>query len=70
MAVVMLKGDAVVESVRATEVPGAASGLLIVGDDRVAKWEERGGIVVEGAIEVFPGKHAWRDGELAEEVEC
>jgi hypothetical protein len=29
-----------------------------VGDDRVAKWEERGGIVVEGAIEVFPGKHA------------
>ncbi len=29
-----------------------------MGDDRVAKWEERGGIVVEGAIEVFPGKHA------------
>jgi hypothetical protein len=33
MAAVMLKGDADVESVRATEVPGAASGWLIVGDD-------------------------------------
>jgi hypothetical protein len=71
MAAVMLQGDANVESVRATEaVPGAASGWLIVGDDRAAKWEERGGIVVEGAIEVFPGRHAWCDGGLAEEVEC
>jgi hypothetical protein len=70
MAVVMLKGDTDVESVRAAEVPGAASGWLIVGDDRAAKWEERGCIVVEGAIEVFPGGHAWRDGGLAEEVEC
>ncbi len=70
MAVLMLKGDADVASVRATEVPGAASGWLIVGDDRAAKWEERGGIVVEGAIEVFPGGHAWCDGGLAEEIEC
>jgi hypothetical protein len=69
MAAVMLKGDANVESVRATEVPGAARGWLIVGDDGAAKWEERGGIVVEGAIEVFPGRHAWRDGGLMEEVE-
>jgi hypothetical protein len=69
MAAVMLKGDADVESVRAAEVPGAASGWLIVGDDRAAKWEERGGIVVEGAIEVIPGGHAWRDRGLAEEVE-
>jgi hypothetical protein len=70
MAAVMLQGDANVESIRATEVPGAASGWLIVGDDRAAKWEERGGIVVEGAIEVFPSGHAWCDGGLAEEVEC
>jgi hypothetical protein len=28
-----------------------------------------GGIVVEGAIEVFPGRHAWHDGGLVEEVE-
>ncbi len=70
MAVVMLKGDANIESVRAAEVPGAASGCLIVGDDGAAKWEERGGIVVKGAIEVFPGRHAWRDKGLAEEVEC
>jgi hypothetical protein len=38
LAAVMLKGDANVESVRATEVQGAASGWLIVGDDRAAKW--------------------------------
>ncbi len=37
-AVVMLKGDTNVESVRAAEVPGVASGWLIVGDDRAAKW--------------------------------
>ncbi len=70
MAAVMLQEDANVESIRATEVPGAASGWLIVGDDRAAEWEERGGIVVEGIIEVFPGGHAWCDGGLAEEVEC
>jgi hypothetical protein len=70
MAAVMLQGDANVESVRAAEVPGAASGWLIVGDDRAAKWEKRGDIVVEGAIEVFLGGHAWCDRGLAEEVEC
>ncbi len=37
MAAVMLERDANVESVRAAEVPGAASGWLIVGDDRAAK---------------------------------
>jgi hypothetical protein len=46
MAAAMLKGDVDVESVRAVEVSGAASGWLIVGDDGAAKWEERGGIVV------------------------
>jgi hypothetical protein len=70
MAAVMLQVDANIESVRAAEVPGAASGWLIVGDDRAAEWEERGGIVVEGAIEVFPGGHAWCDRGLVEEVEC
>ncbi len=42
MAKVMLQGDANLESVRAAEVPGVASGWLIVGDDR----DKRGGIVV------------------------
>jgi hypothetical protein len=55
MAVVMLKGDANVESVRAAEVSGPAGGWLVVDDDKAAKWQERGGIVVEGAIEVCPG---------------
>jgi hypothetical protein len=70
MVAVMLKGDTDVESVRAAKVPGAASGWLIVGDDGAAKWEERGGIVVKGAIEVFPGGHAWCGRGLAEEVVC
>ncbi len=55
MAAVMLKRDANVESVRATEVLGAVGDWLVVDDDRAAKWHERGGIVVEGAIEVCPG---------------
>ncbi len=38
MAAVMLKGDANVESIKATEVLGAAGGWLIVGDDGAAKW--------------------------------
>jgi hypothetical protein len=38
MAAIMLKGEANVESIRAAEVPGAASGWLIVGDDGAAKW--------------------------------
>ncbi len=38
MAAVMREGDASEESVRATEVPGAVSGWLIVGDDGAAKW--------------------------------
>jgi hypothetical protein len=47
------------------------AGLLwVMTDDRAAKWEERGGIVVEGAIEVFTGRHAWHDGGLVEEIEC
>jgi hypothetical protein len=37
MAMVMLQGDTNVESVRAAEVPGAASGWFTVGDDRAAK---------------------------------
>jgi hypothetical protein len=38
MSAIMLNGDANIESVRAAEVPGAASGWLIVGDDRAAEW--------------------------------
>jgi hypothetical protein len=46
MAAVMLKGGANVESVEATEVPGAAGGWLVVDDDGAAKWQEKGVIVV------------------------
>jgi hypothetical protein len=54
MAAVMLEGDANVESVEPAEVPGAAGGWLVVDDDKAAKWQERGGIVDEEAVEVCP----------------
>jgi hypothetical protein len=38
MALLMLKGDAKVESVRAAEVPGTAGGWLVVDDDGEVKW--------------------------------
>jgi hypothetical protein len=38
IAAVMFEGDADIELVRAAEVPGAASGWLIVGDDGAAEW--------------------------------
>jgi hypothetical protein len=55
MAAVMLEGDANIESVGAAEVPGAAGGWLVVDDDGAEEWQERGGIVVEGAVKVCPG---------------
>ncbi len=55
MAVVVFEGYANIESVRAAEVPGAAGGWLVVDDDGAAKWQEKAGIVVEGAIAVCPG---------------
>jgi hypothetical protein len=55
MTVVMLKEDANVESNGAAEVPDAASGWFVVDDDQTAKWQERGGIIAEGAIEVGQG---------------
>ncbi len=38
IAAVLLKGDANVESIRATEVPCAAGGWFVVYDDGAAKW--------------------------------
>ncbi len=59
MAAVMLERDADVESVRAAEVSGAASGWLIVGDDGAAKWKERGGIVVCVCVCFWPPVTRW-----------
>jgi hypothetical protein len=70
MAVVMLEGDANIKFIRAAEVQGAAGGWLVVDEFGAAEWQERGGIVVEEAIEVCLGWHAWCDGGLVEEVEC
>ncbi len=38
IASVMLKGYANIESVRAMEVPGAASDWLVMDDDKAAEW--------------------------------
>ena len=38
-------------------------------DDRAANWVDGGGIKVEGAIEVLPGRHVRVKGGLAEEVQ-
>ena len=61
----MFEGDAHVEAVRAAEVPGVACRRFGVNDDRAAKWQEGGGIIIKGAIEVLPGRHARRDKGLA-----
>ncbi len=55
VAAVMLEGDTNAVSVRATKVHNAAGVWFVVDDDGAAKWQERGGIVVKGAIEVGPG---------------
>ena len=38
-------------------------------DDRSSDWANGGGVEVEGAVEVFPGKHFRVKGGLAEEVQ-
>ena len=38
-------------------------------DEQAADWANGGGIKVEGAIEVFPGRHVRDKGGLAEEVQ-
>ena len=37
--------------------------------DWAANWVVGYGIEVEGAVEVFPGRHVWGKGGLAEEVQ-
>ncbi len=55
MAAVMIERDANIESIRAVEVPGLVGGWLVVDDDGAVEWQERGGNVVKGDIEVCPG---------------
>ena len=39
-------------------------------NDRTAYWTDGGGVKVEGAVEVFPGRHVQGKGVLVEEVQC
>ena len=65
MAAIVFKGDAKVEAVRATKVPGAVCRRFVVDDDRAAKWQEGGEVAIEEAIEVLPDGHAKHDRGLA-----
>ena len=38
-------------------------------DDRASNWDDGGGVKVEGAVELFPGRHFRGKGGLAEEVQ-
>ena len=38
-------------------------------DDQAANWTNGGGVEVEGAVEVLPGRHVRDKGGLAEEVQ-
>ena len=42
---------------------------FVVDDDATAGSPNEGGVLVERAIEVFPGVHVGSEGGLAEEVE-
>ena len=68
-AVVVLQGGANVEAVAGTEGPGGAGGWLVVDEYAESDWAKRGGVKVEGAIEVFPRGSEGGNGALAEKVE-
>ena len=38
-------------------------------DDQASNWTDGGGVEVEGAVEVFPGRHVRGKGGMAEEVQ-
>jgi hypothetical protein len=69
VAAVVFEGDANVVTVSAVEVPGAADVGFVVDDDWATEGEDGVGVVIEGAVEMFPGRDGWIDCRLAEQVE-
>ena len=65
----VVEGRDYVGSVLAAEVPGFTGAWFVVDDDTTAGSPNEGGVLVERAIEVFPGVHVGSEGGLAEEVE-
>ena len=68
-AAVVVESGPNIETRAAMEIPGELHGGFVVDDDWTPHGAQRGGIVVEGSMEVFPGRRGWGEGGLAEEVE-
>ena len=67
-AAVVFGGVADVEAVAAAEIPSGACGWFVVDEDAATEGADGGGIIVEGAVEVCPGRLRRVDGGLTEEV--
>ena len=68
-AAIMFECRSNVEPAAAAEVPIFADAWFDVDDDRASNWYQRGGIKVEGAVEVLPCRNCWGESGLLEEVE-
>jgi len=68
-AVVVVESGSDVETRASAESPGGSHGGFVVDDDWTSHGAQRGGIIVEGSMEVFPGGKGRGKGGLAEEVE-
>ena len=58
-----------VEPAAAAKVPCFADAWFVVDDDGASNRSQRGGIKVEGAVEVLPCRYFWGESGLLEEVE-
>ena len=57
-----------VEAAAAAEIPSGTCGCLVVDEDAATKGADGSGTIVEGAVEVFPGRLRRVNGVLTEEV--
>ena len=65
-AAVVFQGGADVEAVAGAEGPGGAGGVLVVYEYTASDGDKRGGVEVEGAIELLPCGCERGNGGLAE----
>ena len=57
------------ESILAAEIPGVVMDRFLVDDNWASQINEGGGVVVEGTVEVLPGRNFGVEGGLAKQVE-
>jgi len=67
-AAVVFRIVADVEAVAAAEIRSGARGWLVVDEDAATEGANGSSIIVEGAVEVFPGRLRRVNGVLTEEV--